>query len=228
MRIAAATIDSAHSPCTRASHIDEVESVAAAVELVAEIVPCRRSDAGDDTDPQRDRRQRLGPVGVEQAGRDEPPDDLVTRLRQLAEREAGIDPGHLQAEPSGRGVEVELAEDPDLHAVGELEPAALEQRREVAAHRREQRHVEYGTAVLAVLDEREVGVGAAHLRAVDLAPHPDAVVEPAAQLAVDRVRQLAHRVRRVGRVVERLVAEVEGGLAHRNSLPDRRRTDLRS
>ena len=75
------------------------------------------------------------------------PHDLVARLRQLAEREARIDPGHLEAEPSGRCVEVELAEDADLHAVGELEPAALEDRREVALHRGEQRDVEHGPAL---------------------------------------------------------------------------------
>ena len=83
---------------------------------------CGRSRRGSRAMPPSRRWQRHQPaagsatawsVGVDQADGDEAPDDLVARLRQLTQREAGIDPGHLQAESSGRGVVVELAEDPD-------------------------------------------------------------------------------------------------------------------
>ncbi len=58
----------------------EVEAEPAPLDLVVEVVPRRRADTGDDADPERHRRQRVTPVGVEQTGGDQPPHDLVAGL----------------------------------------------------------------------------------------------------------------------------------------------------
>ena len=211
----------AHSPCTRVSHTAQVEPEAAAVELVVEVVPGGGADARDDTDPQR-CAATAGGAGWRRTDRSAT--SRRTTWSRACDSSPSVNRGSMPAifspsRPVGR-VEVEVAEDAHLHAVRELEPAALEQRREVALHRGEQRHVEHRPAVLAVFDEREVGVRPAVAQPVDLAPHPHTVGEAAAHLVVDRLGQLADRVRRVRRVVVRLVAEVEGGLAHGASLPD--------
>ena len=66
-----------------------------------------------------------------------------------------------------------------------------------------------------------------HLQAVDLAPHPDAVVEPRRSWRL--IGSASSPTEYVGlRVVERLVAEVERGLAHTGTVCRIVVIDLRS
>lgn len=103
------------------------ESECAAHQLVAEVVPRRRADTRDDPDPEGDRRQRMPLVRIEQPLGDQAADHFVARLGDLADGVAGVDPAHLQPDaPVGRVV-VEVAEDADLHAVGETEAVLLQQ-----------------------------------------------------------------------------------------------------
>ena len=192
----------------------QMEPEAAADDLVVQVVPGGGADAGDDPDPHRDPRERTGPVGVVQTGSHQTPDHLIAGLGELAQREPRVDAGHLEPEPAVGRVVVEMTEDADLHAVGQLEPIALEQWGEVALHRSEQRDLEHGASAVGLFDQREVGVWAAVTEPVDLAAHPHPVAEPAAKLVVDGICQLSDGVRRVRRVVGGLVAEVERRLAH--------------
>ena len=186
-------------------------------ELVVEVVPGRGAGAGHDADAQRHPAQRPAAVDVERAVGGQPAQDLVALLGQVAEREAGVEVGHLQPELAARCVEVEVAEDAHLHPVGEAQAVLGEQRAQPHPGVGEELHPDDGLAARRVVGEREVGVAAALVPALDLAAHPHAVAEAAAQRAVDGVGQLADGVRRVGRVVERLVAEVEGRLGHGTS-----------
>ena len=97
------------------------------VELVVEVVPRGAAHAGDDADAQRDHRQPAALVGVDETGRHEPAQHLVALHRQVAEREAGVEPAHLQAEAAGGREVVEVAVDAHLHAVAEHEPVAVEE-----------------------------------------------------------------------------------------------------
>ena len=122
--------DHRHRPVTLHPHVGdrETEPQPAELDLVDEVVPCRRADAGDDTDAERDERQPERAVAVVEPLGDEPADQLVTGDGDLAERVARIDPAHLQSEATGRRVEVGHAVDADLHAVAEAEAVLLEQR----------------------------------------------------------------------------------------------------
>ena len=158
-------------------------------------------------------------VGVEQALGDQPADDLVALGGEIAEREARVEVGHLQPELAGGRVEVEVAEHAHLHPVGESQAVLLQHRPQLHPGVGEELHVEHGLHAGRVVGQAEVGVLAALTPALDLATHPDAVAEAASQRRVERVGQLGDRVRRVGRIVERLVAEVERWLAHVPILP---------
>ena len=109
------------------------EAERALFEFVAEVVPRRGADAGDHADPQRDRRQDMTSVPVEQPLGDEPAHDLVARLGDVAERVLRVDAGHLQTDASGGGVVVEVAEHPHLHAVAEAQPMLLQHRPQAAS-----------------------------------------------------------------------------------------------
>ncbi len=178
-----------------------------------EVVPGGRAGARHDADAQRHRAERAPPVGVERAVGGEPAQHLLALLGEVAEREARVEVGHLQAELATRRVVVEVAEDAHLHPVAEPQPVLLQQRAQAHPGVGEELDPHHGLTARGVVGEREVGVAAALVPPLDLAAHPDAVAERAPQRPVHGVGELADRERRVGGVVERLVAEVEGRLA---------------
>ena len=82
----------------------------------------------DDADAQRDRAQRRRLLASSEPVGGQPAQHLVALLGEVAEREARVEVGHLQPElPAGR-VEVEVAEDAHLHAVGEPQAVLLQHR----------------------------------------------------------------------------------------------------
>ena len=131
------------------------------------------------------------PVGVERAVGGQPAQHLVALLGEVAEREPRVEVGHLQPELAARRVEVEVAEDAHLHAVGEAQAVRGEQRAQALAGVGEELHAQHGLAPGRVVGEGEVGVAAALAPPLDLAAHPDPVAEPAAQRRVDGVGELA-------------------------------------
>ncbi len=155
----------------------EPEADAAALELVLEVVPGRAADTRDDADAQRHRAQRMALVAVEVAAGEEPAEHLVALLGEVTQREAWIDPAHLQGQSPRGGVEVEVSVDAHLHAVAEDELVTLEETAQPFALRREEGHLDHGLRVGLVVGEGEVGVGPPRAPALDLAAHPDPVVD---------------------------------------------------
>ena len=176
----------------------ETEADAAAAQLVLEVVPGGAADARDDADAQRHRAQRVALVAVEMPAGDEPAEYLVALLGEVAEREAWIDPAHLQGQSAGRGVEVEVAVDAHLHPVTEDEAVPLEETAQPLALRGEEGDLHDRLRVGLVVGEREVGVRPSRAPALDLATHPHAVVETGAQTGVDDVGELADGERALG------------------------------
>ncbi len=158
-----------------------MEPEAAAHELVVEVVPRRRVDAAHDADVERDRRHDGALVGVEQAFGDQAADGLVALGGEIAEREAGVEVGHLEPELAGRGVEVEVAEHAHLHPVDESEAVLLQHRTQLHPGVGEELHIEHRLHAGRVVGQAEVGVLAALVPALDLATHPDAVAEATSQ-----------------------------------------------
>ncbi len=179
-----------------------------------EVVPGRGVDAADDADVERDRRHDGALVGVEQAFGDQAADGLVALGGEITEGEARIEVGHLEPELAGRGIEVEVAEHAHLHPVGQPEAMLLQHRPQPHPGVGEELHVEHRLHACRVVGETEVGVLVAFAPTLDLATDPDPLVEAPPQRRVEGVGQLGDRVRRVGRIVGRLVPEVERGLAH--------------
>jgi len=190
------------------------EAVAAPDEFVVEVVPGGRVEAGGHSHPERERREGETAVGVEEARHRQPAHHVVAGLGDLTERVARVEAGHLQAEAAALGPEVEVAEDADLHPVPELEAVALEDGPETPLRRGEQLDVEHRLALVGLLDEGEVRVGAPVGEPVDLTAHPHPVGEAATELGVDGLGQLGDPVGVVRRVVELGVTEVERRLAH--------------
>ena len=217
VRMAAATISGAHSPWTRASQatIRKPNPLASS----SWVTSCHAALPTLVDQPDCERQHRRGQPGlrVVQPGGDEPADQLVALEGQLPQRVPGVDPAHLQAQPAAGGEEVQVAVEPDLHAVGQAQPVALQQRAELEADVGEEADRDGGADALVVIGQGEVEVAVALADALDLAPHPDALVEAAAQRAVDRLRQLGDREGREAAVVDVLEAEVEAGLAHERS-----------
>ena len=170
---------------------DDLEPEAAAHELVVEVVPRRRAGAADNTDPQRDPAQLLPAVGVERPVGGQPAQHLVALLGEITEREAGIEVGHLQTELAAGGVEVQVAEDAHLHADREAQAVASQERAQPQAGVGEQLHAHDGLAARRIVGQREVGVSAALVPLADLAAHPYAIGERAAQRLVHGIGQLA-------------------------------------
>ena len=198
-----------------AGHDPEAEP--AGLQLVGDVVPRRAADARDQPDCERQHRRGQPSLGVVQPGGDQPADQLVALEGQLPQRVPRVDPAHLQAQPAAGGEEVQVAVEPDLHAVGQAQPVALQQRAELEPDVGEEADRDGGADALVVIGQGEVEVAVALADALDLAPHPDALVEAAAQRAVDRLRQLGDREGREAAVVDVLEAEVEAGLAHERS-----------
>ena len=136
----------------------EAEPDVAAAQLVLEVVPGGAADARDDPDAQRHRAQRVALVAVEMPGGDEAAEHLVALLGEVTEREARIDPAHLQAQPAGGRVEVEVAVDADLHPVTEHEAVPLEQAAQTLALGSKEGDLDDRLCLGLVVGEREVGV----------------------------------------------------------------------
>ena len=156
----------------------ELEAEPTGGELLVEVVPRGRADAGDDADVHRRPAERRPPVGVEEAAGDQPPHHLIALLGQVAEREPGVDAGHHQLDLAAGRVEVEVAVDADLDPVAEAESMTLEHRAQAVAAGREHRHVDDRLGVGGVggvVGEGEVGVGSAGVPSLDLAAYPQPV-----------------------------------------------------
>ena len=144
-----------------------------------------------DVDEAYRRALEAGAESVQEPVRKEDED----RRGEPAERVRRIDPRHAQLDPTLRGVEEDLASDPDLQLVAEGESTRPGE--DVVHHppvAAEQHHVEAGLgrpAEGARLDQAEVGVSAARpSEAVDLARHPDLVGERSGQSIRDPSVQL--------------------------------------
>ena len=159
----------------------EAEADAAVAQLVLEVVPRGTADARDDADAQRHRAQPMTLVAVEETARHQSAQHLIALLGEVAEREARIDAAHLQRQPTGRGVEVEVAVDAHLHPVAEDEPVAIEHAPQPLALRGEEGHLDHRLGLGLVVGEREVGVRTSRAPALDLAAHPHPVVESSPQ-----------------------------------------------
>ena len=172
----------AHSPCTRTSTSRSWKRKRAALDLVEEVGPRGAGTAGDHTDAQR--RRRHAAVRLLRSYSPAATRRRTTSSRcsaSLAEREARVDAAHLQAQLAGRCEEVEVAEDAHLQPVGQAQPVLHQQRLQPSLRGREELHVDDGLALVGLLHQAEVGVRAAHAPALDLAAHPHAIAEPAAQ-----------------------------------------------
>ena len=211
-----------HARCLVAlhAHVDDVEgeAVAALFEFFGEVVPRRAALAGDHADAQRHERQRALPVGVVRARCHESANDFVALDSHFAERVARIDTRHLQADSASGRIEIDRAEDPNLHAVAKLQPVCLQQWPKAGPVVGEQRHVEHGFGVVSVFDDAEVHVRATFGIALDLAANPYTVAETIFERGVDGVGEFANR-ERVFSVGGGL--EVEGWLSHLPILPER-------
>ena len=164
--------------------------------------------------------RRRAPVGVEQPAGDQPPHDLVALQGQVAEREPRVETGSSSARagPTGRrsrGGRRSRTFIPSPRRRRCFCSIGRSRIRGVG----EELHVDAPPCRLGgVVGEAEVGVRAALAPTLDLAAHPDAVAEPAAQRRVDRLGQLADRVRRVAPPSSSDSPEVERRLAHAASL----------
>ena len=103
----------------------ELEAEPTGGQLLVEVVPRRRADAGDDADVHRRPPEGSPPIGVEEAAGDQPSHHLIALLGQVTERETGVDAGHHQLDLAAGRVEVEVAVDADLDPVAEAESMAL-------------------------------------------------------------------------------------------------------
>ena len=197
-------------------HDPDSESMTTVLQLVHEVVPSRTVDARDEADAQRHHRHRVATVRVVQTGGHQAANQFFAFQSHLSERVARVDAAHLQAQPAVGRVVVEYAVHAHLHAVGEEQPVALQQRAQAHADVGEERHVENRAPITTGLHELEVGMPVLLVVSLDLTPHPETITELSTQRPVHGVSELADGVRRLTSVVE---LEIERGLAHAPSLP---------
>ena len=202
-------------------HVDDDEAprVAAALELVDEVVVRGAAATGDDADAQRHHRERQARVGVEQpVGRDRAQHPLA-RHRDAADREDRVDRRHAELQPATCGVELDAAPDADLDVVGKLGAGHRRQRpfdaTPVVAPEDDVEAGVHPVAAPALLDQREVRVaGCDALQALHLAPDPHVVSERRLHGLPETGVELTDRERRVGLTV----AQVERRLLHARRL----------
>ena len=194
-----ATIATARSPWTRTSHTVRRKPTPLLLQLVLEVVPGGAADARDDADAQRHRAQRMALVAVEVTGRRASRRSTWSRCwARSPSVKRGSMPPIFRRQPPRRGVEVEVAVDAHLHAVAEDEPVALEETAQPLALGGEEGHLDHGLRVGLVVGEGEVGVRPPRAPALDLAAHPDPVVEAGPQPRVDHLGELADGERALG------------------------------
>ena len=98
-------------------------------------------------------------VETDDSARDQPVEDLLAGLGDLAQRVPGVDVDHLQPERATRLVEIEEAVDADLHPVAQVEPVRSELRGESGDRGSEQLDLDLrlGTAAPPRSDRRRNG-----------------------------------------------------------------------
>ena len=109
------------------------ESRTRSLQLVRDVMPGRAPDAGHQPHGERQDRRGQPRLRVVQPCGDEVPDQFLALEGQFAQRVAGIDPAHLQAQTAAGSEEVRVAVEPDLHAIGQAQPMPLQQRAQLEA-----------------------------------------------------------------------------------------------